>query len=186
MARKATNANHETIVIPAAVWSDLTSQLGAVAGPQADGHAVLIGLHDGAITAVHLAAVDEEDETRRADKRRSAASQDLDVVGQVHITHEQLDLTVARTTEEQRGRRQDQYSLPEGHVFLHVHRIGGQEAICAHVVRGHQLRPAIVTIVVDDHNSSDKSERRGGRKVGSTAGSVTTSAPDPMTSDEVL
>jgi hypothetical protein len=174
MPRRAANANPETIIIPAAVWNELTSQLGTAAGLEADGHAVLIGLHDGAITTAHLAATDEEDETRRAEQRRYAGANDLDVVGQVHVTRERLDLTLARTSEEQRGRRQDQYSLPEGHVFLHIHRIAGHEVACAHVVRNHQVRPAILTIADERHNSSDKPERRAGRKVSGLSGPATT------------
>jgi hypothetical protein len=186
MPRKATTANHETVFILAGVWEDLTLRLGTVAGVQQDSHAVLIGGRDGNTTTVHLAATDNEDEAQRAEKRRYAGMHDLDVVGQVHLTREQLDLTLARTSDEQRGRRQGQYSLPEGHVFLHLHRIAEQNVVCAHVVRDHHLLPAILTIADDDRNSSHKPERRGGGKPSASTGSSTTDNPAVTSNNEAL
>lgn len=107
-------------------------------------HAVLAGKTTEHNTALELVITDDDPD--RATKRAHANQHDLDVVGNASITYDSLDQTIARTTEEQAGRRQTNYTPPEGHVFLHVNHIAGYVVLNASVIHHGNARQAVVHI----------------------------------------
>jgi hypothetical protein len=163
MRRHTIPATPTTVIIPKAVWDDLAAQLSMSRILRQDEYAVLIGTNERDTITVQAAVADEENEDDRMTKRRYALTNDLDTVGQCHAVYDDLDLTLARTTREQQGRRQDNYSLPDGHVFLHVHHIAGDITVSAHIVKNHELQPAIVTIK-DNNDPTTRKSRRARRK----------------------
>lgn len=132
-----------TLSMTNAVWEDLISRLETNAW---DANAVLAGTtsEDGATVSVTVADTDT-DETR-AEQRRVVSERDMDVIGQVSMTYDTLDTTIAKTKADQEGRRQTIFSIPEGHVFLHVHNINGRLMTCAAVLRGKTLHQAHLSI----------------------------------------
>ena len=163
MRRPTRSTKPTTVFIPKEVWDDLEAHLSMNPVLRQDEYAVLVGTYDGDTITVHVAVADEENEEDRTTKRRYAATNDLDTVGQCHAVYDDLDLMLARTSRDQCARRQDNYSLPDGHVFLHVHYIAGDIALTAHVVKDHELQPAIVTIK-DNNDATLKKSRRARRK----------------------
>lgn len=182
MPRKNSNPSHESVVILERVWDSLLNALTLMVDAGAEDHAVLLGTQDDSTTHVALAVSDWEEPDARADKRRFAGAHDLDVVGQVHLISASLDLTVARTRQEQWSRRQHRFSPPDGHVFVYGHRVGGQVVACAYIARGGRLRPAVLTLEDRDTDLDVEPDRHGASADGH--GTVSHGGGDAMSTDD--